>query len=186
MKNVLITGGAGFIGSHLADNLFGTGKYKIRIIDNLSEKTHYGDWPNYLNENYELFYGDVSNYDDLKKALKDIDIVFHLAAELDLNPQYKRFIDTNVGSTALLFELINEFNFKIKKVIIGSTQFVYGQGKWVSKNGNIFYPEERDVDKSWDFTVGSEKLKYSKCTEDQKINPPNHYALSKYFQKNFL
>ncbi len=185
MKNVLITGGAGFIGSHLADNLYKSGKYNIRILDNLSEKTHYGRWPKYLNHNYELFLGDVSNRIDLKSALKDVNIIFHLAAELDLNPQYQRFIDTNVGSTALIFELINEFNYPVEKVIIASTQFVYGHGKWGSSKGDVFYPEKRVINDFWDFSDGDEKLNYLICKEDQKVNPPNHYALSKYFQEKF-
>ena len=87
MRKVLITGGAGFIGSHLADHLRDN-NYHITILDNLSPKVHYGDWPKYLDSNYKLIYGDITNREDLKGALKGIDIVFHLAAEMDLNPDY--------------------------------------------------------------------------------------------------
>ena len=185
MKNVLITGGAGFIGSHLADNLFKSGKYKITILDNLSEKTHSGSWPLYLNKNFKLIYGDVTDREALTTALESIDIVFHLAAELDLNPEYQRFMNVNVGSTALLFEIIKKNKLKIEKVLIASTQFVYGNGLWTNSDGEKFYPKNRSIDDKmlWDFYENGEKLVYNLCDETQKINPPNHYALSKYFQE---
>jgi dTDP-L-rhamnose 4-epimerase len=185
MKNILITGGAGFIGSHLADNLFKSGKYKITILDNLSEKTHSGSWPLYLNKNFKLIYGDVTDRKALTTALESIDIVFHLAAELDLNPEYQRFMNVNVGSTALLFEIIKKNKIKIEKVLIASTQFVYGNGLWTNRVGKKFYPKTRSIDDEllWDFYDNGEKLVYNLCSENQEINPPNHYALSKYFQE---
>ena len=185
MKNILITGGAGFIGSHLADNLFESGQYKITILDNLSEKTHTSSWPGYLKSEYKLIKGDVTNHEDLKNALESIDIVFHLAAELDLNPDYQRFMNVNVGSTALIFEIIKKYNLKIEKVLIASTQFVYGNGLWTNKNGDKFFPEDRSYSSKmlWDFYNNEEKLIYNSCKENQDVNPPNHYALSKYFQE---
>ncbi len=185
MKNVLITGGAGFIGSHLADNLYKTGKYRITILDNLSKKTHNGYWPKYLNKDYQLIYGDVTNRKILLESMKSIDIIFHLAAELDLNPEYQRFMNVNVGSTALIFELIKKYSLPIEKVLIASTQFVYGNGLWVNDEGKNFFPENRFIDKSlkWDFYDDKEKLEYKYCKENQILNPPNHYALSKYFQE---
>lgn len=98
MKNILITGGAGFIGLHLAENLSQNG-YRITIRDNLSTKFHSKEWPEYLDSKSTLIQGDITNRDDLKNSLYGIDIIFHLAAEMDLNPSYQRFIDTNVGST---------------------------------------------------------------------------------------
>lgn len=185
MKKVLITGGAGFIGSHLADHLSQDG-YEITILDNLSEKVHYGKWPDYLNKDYTLIHGDVTNKEDLKNSLKNVDIVFHLAAEMDLNPDYQRFINTNVGSTALIYEVILELQYKKIEVIIASTQFVYGEGKWVDSSGNEYFPNQRVFSgNNWDVHENDEKLKYIPCSEEQPISPPNHYALSKYFQENF-
>tara|TARA_X000000950_G_scaffold14462_1_gene15633 strand:- start:8864 stop:9964 length:1101 start_codon:yes stop_codon:yes gene_type:complete len=185
MKNVLITGGAGFIGSHLADNLFKTGNYNITILDNLSKKTHSSDWPKYLNKNYKLILGDVTDKKILLKALKSINIVFHLAAELDLVPDYQKFMNVNVGSTALIFELIKKNKLDVEKVLIASTQFVYGNGLWTNKDGKKFFPEMREIDKRmrWDFYQNDEKLNYNYCNETQTVSPPNHYALSKYFQE---
>lgn len=187
MKKVLITGGAGFIGSHLADLLFNSGDYEVRILDNLSPKTHDGIWPSYLNTSFELIYGDVTDRVILEKALLGIDIVFHFASELDLNPDYQRFINVNVGSTALLFEIIRNNCIPIEKVLIASTQFVYGQGCWKNTNGQLFFPSERPLSHygDWDFKDGLENLTYCYCNENQPVNPPNHYALSKYFQEKF-
>lgn len=190
MRKVLITGGAGFIGSHIADCLYKSG-YFIKILDNLNPKTHNGEWPDYLNENYELVYGDVNCRDTLLSALKDVEFIIHMAAEMDLNPEFQKFINTNVGSTALIYELIQKNNLKIKKVLIASTQFVYGEGRWFCKKYGEFYPHSREIsqlkDKKWEVIHPKSNLssKYLKCKEDQTVNPPNHYALSKYFQEQF-
>lgn len=186
MRKVLITGGAGFIGSHLADHLRDN-KYHITILDNLSPKVHFGVWPKYLDANYKLIYGDVTNREDLKAALKGIDVVFHLAAEMDLNPDYYRFINNNVGSTALLYEVIQELNYRNIEIIIASTQFVYGEGRWINSFGENFYPERRVINEKyhWDVYKNEELLTYQNCLEDQQLSPPNHYAISKYFQERF-
>ena len=104
---------------------------------------------------------------------------------MDLNPDYFRFINTNVGSTALLFEIINKHKLNIDQVLIASTQFVYGHGRWMNKNKDFFFPENRIItkDMNWDFYNNDEKLIYLNCIENQKLSPPNHYALSKFFQE---
>lgn len=187
LKRVLITGGAGFIGSHVADNLFATGEYQIRILDNLSPKTHNGEWPSYLKDDYEKFFGDVCNPNDMLNALKGIDFVIHLAAEMDLNPDYSRFISSNVTSTALIYELINKHKLPVQKVLLASTQFVYGSGLWQDKNGEeIINPSGRKEEEGiWDHYKDNRKLKYLKCKENQALAPPNHYALSKFFAEQF-
>ena len=115
-ETVLITGGAGFIGSHTADLLISSG-YEIIVYDNLHVKTHNGKWPEYLNSKItQKIMADVTDPKLLLEALKKSDYVIHLAAEMDLNPEFKKFMDINVGSTALIYELIVKHDIKIKKV----------------------------------------------------------------------
>lgn len=184
---VLIIGGAGFIGSHTADELFQR-SYKIRILDNLSPKTHFGKWPDYLNPKFEKIKGDVRNKSALLKSLKGMDYVIHLAAQMDLMPDYSTFFDVNVTSTALLYELIVAQKLPIKKVIVGSSQFVYGEGRWQCQTDGVVYPKMRvlsQLDKGiWDPVCPQ---CYGKITllllKETHQDPPNQYAISKYTQE---
>lgn len=187
-EKVLITGGAGFIGSHTADILI-KGGYDVIIYDNLHHKTHNGKWPNYLNPSiYKKILGDVTDENKLLYALKQSDIVIHLAAEMDLNPDFQKFMNINVGSTALIYELIIKNNLPIKKVVVASSQFVYGEGVWECDIHGKFSPEIRSknsmLNETWDQTCPkcNGKTQYCLNKEDYQ-NPPNHYALSKYFQE---
>jgi len=184
---VLITGGAGFIGSHTADELFKKG-YKITILDNLSPKTHFGKWPIYLNPKFEKIKGDVRNKVTLLQALKDVDYVIHLAAQMDLMPDYSTFFDVNVTSTALLYELIANKKLPVKKVIVASSQFVYGEGKWECQTDGEVYPKMRilsQLEKGiWNpvCPLCQGKITPLLLKEDHQ-DPPNQYAISKYTQE---
>jgi dTDP-L-rhamnose 4-epimerase len=141
---VLITGGAGFIGSHTADALSKLG-YRIRIMDNLSKPVHNGRCPSYLSKKYEFINGDVTKKEDWQKALKGIDIVYHLAAYQDYLPDFSKFFQVNTVSTAILYELIEEKKFPVKRVIYASSQSVYGEGKYKYGKKEIFLPmKEQD------------------------------------------
>lgn len=184
---VLIIGGAGFIGSHTADELFKRG-YEVRILDNLSPKTHFGKWPDYLNLEFEKIEGDVRDREILLKSLDGVDYVIHLAAIMDLMPDYSVFFDTNVTSTALLYELIVANELPIKKVIVASSQFVYGEGRWeCEKHGEVFPDLRTNEDlsaKKWDpvCPIGKENIK-PLLNKETHQDPPNQYAISKYTQE---
>ena len=187
MKRVLILGGAGFIGSHTADILYDNG-YDITILDNLHHKNHYNKWPEYLRKEYKLVEGDVTDRKILTNLISETDYIYHFAAEMDLSPEFHKFIDINVSSTALIYEIILKNNFKIKKIIIASSQFVYGEGKWRSKDNMEFYPPNRTkfqmLQNKWEILDSSgNNAYYIHSVEDQLVNPPNHYAISKYFQE---
>lgn len=184
---VLITGGAGFIGSHTADELSKRG-YKIRILDNLSPKTHFGKWPTYLNPKFEKIKGDVRDKTVLLKVLKEVDYVYHLAAQMDLMSDYSIFFDTNVTSTALLYELIVAKRLPIKKVIVASSQFVYGEGRWECQTDGVIYPQMRvlsQLDKGiWDPVCPQCHGKITPLLlKETHQDPPNQYAISKYTQE---
>jgi dTDP-L-rhamnose 4-epimerase len=186
---VLIIGGAGFIGSHTADALAKKG-YSIRILDVLSPKTHGDDWPTYLDSSYEKILGDVRDREVLEKALEGVDYVYHLAAQMDLMPIYSTFFDVNVTSNALLYEIIVAKKLPIKKVIVASSQFVYGEGRWnCEKDGDIF-PGPRSVEQLdkfvWDPLCprcGGKII--PTANEEYYQDPPNQYAISKYTQELF-
>lgn len=184
---VLITGGAGFIGSHTADLLLQKG-YKVRILDNLSPKTHFGSWPDYLDEDIEKIKGDVRRKADWQKALDKVDAVIHLAAFMDLINDFSLFSEINTKGTSLLYEAIVKYNLPIKKVVIASSQFVYGEGRWhCPKHGEV-YPKERklnDLEKGhWDpvCPIGQEKISPLPNLEIHQ-NPQNAYSISKYTQE---
>lgn len=183
-RRVLITGGAGFIGSHTADTMYKNG-YKVRILDCLSPKTHNGKWPTYLNTNYELLKGDVRLKKHWSEALKDVDYVIHLAGKMDLIPNFSENAGVNILGTTNLYELLVKKRFPVKKIVIASSQFIYGQGKWLCKKDGIVYPKERfesDLKEGhWNpvCPICKGEIKYLKNTEEV-VDPPNHYAISKY------
>lgn len=187
MNRVLILGGAGFIGSHTADLLHRNG-YEITILDNLHQKNHYNKWPDYLNKKYKLIKGDVTDRNILTSLISNTDYIYHFAAEMDLSPEFHKFIDINVSSTALIYEIILHNKFKIKKIIIASSQFVYGEGRWSTIENKEFYPPNRSktqmLQKKWEILdLNGNDAKYKHSVEDQLVSPPNHYAISKYFQE---
>lgn len=190
-KTILITGGAGFIGSHTADALAKRG-YKIRILDNLEPPVHNRRWPQYvLNKGYELIRGDVREKSALKKALKGVRYVFHLAAYQDQRPDFSKFFHVNTVSSALLYELIVAEKLPVKKIIFASSQFVYGDGRYkcLHKRSNFFYPELRSLsrlnNKKWDILCLHGRSAVSlPFKESELVTPTNSYGLSKLALEN--
>src|SRR3989344_8975392 len=153
--NMFVTGGAGFIGSFLVDELIKKG-YKVRIFDNLEEQVHKGQKPDYLNLEAEFIEGDVRNLDDFKKALINVDAVFHLAAAVGVgqsNYQIRKYVDTNIMGTANLLELLVNFDHGVKKIIGISSMTGYGEGNYVCKKDGIVRPpirkENQLIKKDW-------------------------------------
>jgi dTDP-L-rhamnose 4-epimerase len=134
--HILVTGGAGFIGSHTVDLLVEHG-YQVRILDYLQERVHPRGKPEWVPPEAEFLRGDAANRSDLTRALEGIDGVFHLAAYQDYLPDFSRFIHTNAESTALLFELIvsDRRRFPVKKIVFASSQSVCGEGRYVCTGG---------------------------------------------------
>lgn len=186
-KNLLVIGGAGFIGSHTCDLFYNSG-YKVTILDNLNPKTHNNDWPNYLNKNFIKIKGDLCDKELLLSLLKENNYILNFAAEMDLNPDFFNFFHTNVSGTSLIYELIVKHSLKISKILIASTQFIYGDGEWKCEKHGKFLPECRNIDdlrkSNWDIKC---PVCYSDCVyienNESIANPSNHYSLSKYFQE---
>jgi dTDP-L-rhamnose 4-epimerase len=185
----LVTGGAGFIGSHTADELLRAG-YDVRVLDNLAPPVHAegGDWPKWLSADTERMLGDVRSRDDWHKALRGVDVVFHLAAYQDLLPNFSQFFHVNSVGTALLYELIVAEKLPVRKIVVASTQFVYGEGRYeCAKDGEVF-PDGRDPQR---LAKGQWEPICPKCGDAIKplpllethANPKNQYAIAKYSQE---
>lgn len=151
MKNkyqkILVTGGAGFIGSFLVDELINCG-YMVRILDNLEEQVHQGKEPKYLNKKAKLIRGDVRNYSDLKKAVKGIDAIFHLASTVGVgqsNYQIKKYVDSNILGTANLLDLLVNTKHQVKKLITISSMTGYGEGNYKCNKCGVVRPPLRGV-----------------------------------------
>ena len=145
VKAVLVTGGAGFIGSHTVDLLLTRG-YRVRVLDSLQERVHPEGWPTYLPAAVARFQGDVTRRNDWLRALDGMDAVVHLAAYQDYMPDFSTFLQVNTFSTALLFELIVEKDLPIRKVVSASSQAVYGEGKFECSEHGICSPPFRPAE----------------------------------------
>jgi dTDP-L-rhamnose 4-epimerase len=124
-----VTGGAGFIGSHLVDRFLKEG-YQVRVLDCLDPKVHADTSTAQLRPGIDFIRGDVTDRDALLAALKDADVVSHQAAYQDYMQDFSRFLRVNAVGTSLLYELIVEKRLKVKKVIVASSQAVYGEGQY--------------------------------------------------------
>lgn len=143
-ETTLVTGGAGFIGSHLVDRLVKEG-YAVRVLDNLCPPAHNGKLPSWFNKHAEFILGDVRDKKDWIRALKGVDYVFHLASYMDMFPDFSTYTAVNTGGTALMFETIVEKKYPIKKIIAASSQSVYGEGKYRCKKHGVVYPDIRST-----------------------------------------
>lgn len=192
--NVLITGGAGFIGSHTADALIESG-HTVRILDNFHKTIHPKGRPDYLNPEAEVIEGDVRDKATLKKTLQGMEAVYHLAAYQDYLTDFSTFFHVNAVSTALLYEILVEEKAatRIQKVIVASSQAVMGEGRYAcphcgEKNDSPVYPkirlEKQLVAGQWEHTCDNCKTPLQWMPSDETvINPCNQYALSKYSQE---
>ena len=189
-KTVLITGGAGFIGSHLADELINKG-YSVRALDNLSEQVHgeNAERPEYLNPQVELQIGDVRDRRAVDKALEGVDAVFHLAAMVGVGQsmyQIKDYTDVNNVGTAVLMEALTEK--PVEKLVVASSMSIYGEGLYIDGEGNKRQECDRDLADlkkgKWEmYDETGNTLEPVPTPETKKPNLSSVYALSKYDQE---
>src|SRR6266852_2606076 len=184
---VLVTGGAGFVGSHLVDRFLNEG-FLVRVLDSLDPKVHPHGRPSYLPSRIEFIHGDVTDRNLLRQALEGVDIVSHQAAYQDYMPDFSRFLHVNAVGTAMLYELIVQERLKVKKVVVASSQAVYGEGQYSCPEHGIFLPPPRGQQQlqegRWEVTCrkcGQESVPAR--LEEQYTNPYNQYAVSKLAQE---
>lgn len=187
---VLITGGAGFIGSHLADALLERG-YRVRILDTLSEQVHGAAhaFPAYLAREVQSVRGDVRSREDVERALAGVDAVFHLAAAVGVGQsmyEIEAYTDINNRGTAVLLEAL--LRRPVGKLVVASSMSVYGEGLYRSGDGRTQAPEPRSLAQlkqgRWEvLDERGEPLEPVPTPESKVASPESIYALSKYDQE---
>ena len=144
-KRALVTGGAGLIGSHVADLLVREG-WRVRIIDNLEPNTHKRGKPAWINGDAEFVEGDLRDRETVENALRDIDVIFHQAAYGGYMPEMAKYVHVNSLGTAQMLEIIREKNLPIQKVIVASSQAVYSEGAGECSKDGLVFPRVRPVE----------------------------------------
>jgi dTDP-L-rhamnose 4-epimerase len=183
---VLVIGGAGFIGSHVVDRFLEEG-CRVRVLDSLDPKIHPLGKPFYLSREAEFIKGDVTDPAVLLHALRGVDVVSHQAAYQDYMPDFSRFFQVNAVGTALLYELIVRERLKVKKIIVASSQAVYGEGQYSCPEHGKFLPAPRGrqlQEGRWEMACpecGRASEPALLCEEH--TNPYNQYAVSKLAQE---
>lgn len=202
MEKILITGGAGFIGSNLALTLLKRG-HQVTVLDNLSEQIHGKNpektSPLYLSikDKVQFIKGTVACRETLQKAIANNTVIVHLAAETGTGQsmyEIQHYTDVNIGATALLLDILTNEKHSVKKVVVASSRAIYGEGKYYNKTKNTFvYPLQRtdeDMQKG-DFEVKdpqnhSDVLELVATTEDSIIHPTSVYGITKQVQEQLV
>ena len=196
MKNILIAGGAGFIGSNLALTLVEKG-YHVTVLDSLSPQIH-GNNPDVTSPLYQsikdkvrFIKGTVTSRKDWQTALEDQDAVIHLAAETGTGQsmyEIEKYVNTNIGGTALLLDILTNTRHHVKRVLVAESRAIYGEGKYQCESCGGVYPLDRRND---DMSRGDYECHCPKCgkpvklvatTEDSAIHPSSVYGITKQVQ----
>jgi dTDP-L-rhamnose 4-epimerase len=189
-NKILITGGAGFIGSHLADELLAEG-YQVRVLDNLNPQVH-GEparRPSYLDREVELVVGDVGNPETIRCALAGVDAVYHLAAMVGVGQsmyEIARYTEANNMATAVLLEALIER--PVERLVVASSMSIYGEGLYREPAGRVVAGVERSLEqlkaREWEVReAGGQVLAPLPTPESKTPSLPSIYALSKYDQE---
>jgi dTDP-L-rhamnose 4-epimerase len=188
-EKILITGGAGFIGSHLADELLAAG-YSVRALDSLVGQVHEGaDRPEYLDPAVELIRGDVREPEAVRRALRGVDAVVHFAARVGVGQSMYEIADyaaANTAGTATLLEALLEH--PVRKLLVASSMSVYGEGAYETVDGVPFAATERAPSQlaagAWDPLDGAGRVLRAVPTPETKQPAlASVYAMTKYDQE---
>lgn len=199
MRNILLLGGAGFIGTNLSKALSSKG-YKVTILDCFSEQVHGKNYKSsylyqQIDQSIDLVVGDIHNAPLLLNLLQKNEIVIHLASETGTAQsmyRLQRYTEVNIGSVAVLMDTLVNNKTNIKKVFLGSSRVVYGEGKYLTEKGDFVYPNLRSKANLANgvFDIVSEEtgevLRLNATDEASLINPVSIYGFSKYAQEQLV
>jgi dTDP-L-rhamnose 4-epimerase len=196
--HVLITGGAGFIGTRLAQRFVRAG-HRVTVLDSLLPQVH-GDDPEAspllrsLDGVATVVHGTVTSKDDLRTALDGVNTVIHLAAETGTGQsmyEIDRYVETNVGGTAKLLDILTNEQQDVRRIVIASSRSIYGEGAYRTADGRVVYPEHRaDADMAaGDFDVhhpGEGELELIPTDESALLHPSSLYGITKQMQEAMI
>ncbi|MBN2331279.1 MAG: NAD-dependent epimerase/dehydratase family protein [Candidatus Aenigmarchaeota archaeon] len=188
---VLVTGGAGFIGSHLVDRLVGDG-HEVIVIDSLEEQVHGSRKPDYLNDGAKYHFASIHNDGLVQKILDGVEVVFHQAAAVGVGQsmyEIGRYVDMNTLGTAKLLGSIARMKDKIKKLIVASSMSIYGEGAYECDACGMVYPDLRTDEqlarRDWEMKCPScgKPVRKVATSEDKPLKPTSVYAITKRDQE---
>lgn len=201
MKNVLITGGAGFIGSNLALKLIEK-NYKVYVLDNLSEQIHGKDYNdsylyNTIKDKVIFIKGSVLNREDWLKSIfidgeNSVDSIIHLAAETGTGQsmyEIEKYTSVNISGTAILLDILTNIKNNVKKIVVASSRAIYGEGEYNCPSHNVVYPKNRkytdmeNLDFNMKCPICNSNCEVLETDENSSINSQSIYALTKQVQE---
>ncbi|GFP32068.1 dTDP-L-rhamnose 4-epimerase, partial [Candidatus Hakubella thermalkaliphila] len=195
MEKVLVTGGAGFIGSFIVDELVRRG-YEVRIFDNLEPQVHPGgNPPDYLNREAEFVHGDVRDYDALRKAIEGVRVIFHQAATVGVGQsmyEISRYVQVNTLGTANLCDILANQKHQVEKVLVAASMSSYGEGTYSCKEcgevSPLLRPSEQMAQGDWEVHCPhcDSILKPVPTRETKKLEVNSIYAITKRDQEDMV
>jgi dTDP-L-rhamnose 4-epimerase len=199
-KSVLVTGGAGFVGSHIVDELVARG-HRVRVLDRLEPQVHGSDAtqagfrPEYLHPDADLQVGDTGDPAAIARALEDVDVVFHQAAAVGVGQsmyEIDRYVGRNTQATAVLLQAIVDRQTRrpLERLLVASSMSIYGEGEYRLADGTQFAPRPRPdaqlADRVWEMLgPDGNPVETVATTEDKPLQPTSVYALSKRDQEEY-
>tara|TARA_B100001123_G_C15184755_1_gene976826 strand:+ start:92 stop:1204 length:1113 start_codon:yes stop_codon:yes gene_type:complete len=194
-KRIFITGGAGFIGSHLVQKILDSENYNVTIYDNLSSQVHLDfystDFYNNIKNKVNFVFGDITDLKLLRKSVRGHDIIFHLASETGTGQsmyEKDKYIDVNVNGTLNLVK--TAYDHSIEKIILSSSRAVYGEGKYFHKDFGNIYPEGRSFsaikEQGFELKFNNNNIKAVPTDENSLTKPTSVYGLTKSIQEDII
>ncbi|MBW3628652.1 MAG: NAD-dependent epimerase/dehydratase family protein [Gemmatimonadetes bacterium] len=194
-RRVLVTGGAGFVGSHLVDALVGRGD-RVRVFDNLDPQVHGPDRkkPTWLSDEAELMVGDMRDASAVARALRGVDVVYHLAAAVGVGQSMYQIADytaTNTLGTAYLLQALVDTKQELGRLVVASSMSIYGEGRYLRPDGAIPTVGRRSVEQlyqhEWELRdPDGTTLQPVATDEDKALDPASIYALNKADQERMV
>jgi dTDP-L-rhamnose 4-epimerase len=190
-NTVLVTGGAGFIGSHVVEQLLEQG-YSVRVYDSLVPQVHLGAGPRYVPKEAEFIEGDMRDRSGVSKALQGVSQVVHLAAEVGVGQsmyEVSRYLDANTGGTGVLLDVIANDSTDVSRIVVASSMSIYGEGYYQCRQHGLvapgLRPEAQLRARQWEpaCALCGETLSPVPTSEDKKLLPTSVYAISKMDQE---